>query len=163
MVVQQAAEPRTGQSNRSRVVVYDPIGWELPDWSYEVERGILEPRGVELVVPKDPADADRAIVDADVVIVSGIHGQLGAAAIESLRNCVGLLCYSIGMNQVDHVAAKAAGIPGQERPVLRRRGVGSRADPAAHGRAARPAARQTRRPPATGPSRTRPPTPRSAA
>jgi phosphoglycerate dehydrogenase-like enzyme len=111
VVVQQAAQGRTGGSNRSRVVVYDPIGWEHPGWSYEVERAILEPQGVELVVPRDPVESEREIVDADVLIVSGIRGQLGAAAIESLRNCVGLLCYSIGMNQVDHVAARAAGIP----------------------------------------------------
>jgi D-3-phosphoglycerate dehydrogenase len=111
VVVQQAAQPRTGHANRSKVVVYDPLGWELPGWSYEIERGIIEPHGVDLVVPRDATEAERAIVDADVVIVSGIHGQLGAAAIETLRNCVGLLCYSIGMNQVDHVAARAAGIP----------------------------------------------------
>jgi D-3-phosphoglycerate dehydrogenase len=111
VVVQQATQGRTGQSKRSKVVVYDPLGWVMPGWTYEVERGILEPHGVDIVVPRDPTESEREIVDADVLIVSGIRGQLGAAAIETLRNCVGLLCYSIGMNQVDHVAARAADIP----------------------------------------------------
>ena len=77
MVVQQAAQPHSGQATRSKVVIYDPISWELPEWSYEPERSILEPRGVELVVPSDPAEAERAIVDADVVIVVGHQGPDG--------------------------------------------------------------------------------------
>lgn len=90
-----------------RVVFYDPIPG---DWSYALERSILDPLGVELQVPADAADAERLIVDADVVIVTGI-GRLGAESIGRLRDPAGLLCYSIGMNQVDGAAAAARGIP----------------------------------------------------
>ena len=110
MVAQQGT-PRGAQSGRPRVVVYDPVTWAIPTWSYDLERGILAPRGVDLVVPKDAAESDAAIVDADVVIAGAIRGQLDAAAIATLRRCVGIICYSIGMDQVDHDAARAAGIP----------------------------------------------------
>lgn len=90
-----------------RVVFYDPIPG---DWSYALERSILDPLGVELQVPADAAEAERLIVDADVVIVTGI-GRLGAESIGRLRDPAGLLCYSIGMNQVDGAAAAARGIP----------------------------------------------------
>lgn len=90
-----------------RVVFYDPIPG---DWSYALERSILDPLGVELQVPADAAESERLIVDADVVIVTGI-GRLGAESIGRLRDPAGLLCYSIGMNQVDGAAAAARGIP----------------------------------------------------
>jgi len=111
VVAHQEAPRREGTSGRPRVVVYDPLSWVIPDWSYDVERGILEPRGVQLLVPKDEAESDAAIVDADVVITGATRGQLDASVIATLKNCVGILCYSIGMNQVDHDAARAAGIP----------------------------------------------------
>lgn len=99
-------------ATRPRVVFYDPI---RPDWSYDIERSVFEPEGVELVIPADDAEAERSIEDADVVVVTGI-GRLGAAQIGRLRNAVGLLCYSIGMNQVDGASAAAAGIPVRNVP-----------------------------------------------
>ena len=90
-----------------RVVFYDPI---RGDWSHDIERSILGPAGVDLVIPEDDAAAETAIVDADVVVVTGV-GRLGAASIARLRDPAGLLCYSIGMNQVDGEAAAARGIP----------------------------------------------------
>ncbi len=95
-----------------RVVFYDPI---RSDWSYAIERSVLEPEGVELVIPADDAAAEQLIEDADVVIVTGI-GRLGATQIGRLRNAVGLLCYSIGMDQVDADAAESAGIPVRNVP-----------------------------------------------
>jgi len=94
------------------VVFYDPIPGE---WSYDIERSVFDPLGVELRIPADAADADRLIVDADVVIVTGI-GRLSAASIATLRDPAGLLCYSIGMNQVDGAAAAARGIPVRNVP-----------------------------------------------
>jgi len=91
-----------------RVVVFDPIP---PDeWSYDVERRMLADHGVDLVLPPDEAAAGAAISDADVVVVTGIR-RLDAAAIATLGRCVGILCYSIGMDAVDAAAARAAGIP----------------------------------------------------
>jgi D-3-phosphoglycerate dehydrogenase len=95
-----------------RVVFYDPIPG---DWSYAIERSVLDPLGVELVVPDDEAEAERAVEDADVVIVTGVR-RLGAEAIARLRRPAGLLCYSIGMDQVDAAAARERGIPVRNVP-----------------------------------------------
>ncbi|MBM4409533.1 MAG: hypothetical protein FJ038_13280 [Chloroflexi bacterium] len=96
-------------SARPRVVVFDPLT-SVMDWSYEMERRMLAEHGVDLVVPATPQEADEAVRDADVAIVSAIRG-MKRENIEPLTNCVGLLCYSIGMNQVDAEAAAEKGIP----------------------------------------------------
>jgi len=110
-VISEQEAPRSAESSgRPRVVVYDPVGWTIPGWVYDIERAALEAEGVEFVVPNDIAESDAAIVDADVVIATSMRGQLDGAAIATLRNAVGVVCASIGMNQVDHDAARAAGI-----------------------------------------------------
>ncbi len=111
MVVEQQAPGHAGTSGRPRVVIYDPVSWAIPGWTYDIEKTTFDARGVDFVLPSDKAEADAAIVDADLVIVTGVRGQLDAAGIGTLRNAVGLVCASIGMNQVDHDAANAAGIP----------------------------------------------------
>ena len=118
---------------RPKVVVFDPLT-SVTTWSYEVERAILDEHGVDLVIPNSPAEADEAVRDADVAIVNALRG-MKRENIEPLTNCVGLLCYSIGMNQVDHEAAAEKGIPVGNVAVLRRRGLGPRADAAARRRA----------------------------
>ena len=99
--------PRAEVGGRPRVVVFDPIPG---DWSWAPERAILGARGVDLIVPADAAAADEAIRTADAVIVTGV-GRLDASRVASLERCVGILCYSIGMDKVDAPAAAAAGIP----------------------------------------------------
>lgn len=94
---------------RPRVVVFDPLS-SVMDWSYDVERRMLEAQDVDLIVPATPQEADEAVRDADVAIVSAIRG-MKRENIEPLTNAVGLLCYSIGMNQVDAEAAAEKGIP----------------------------------------------------
>jgi D-3-phosphoglycerate dehydrogenase len=89
-----------------RVVVLDPIPG---DWSFEPVRGALRRHAVELVVPSSVEEADAAIRDADMVIVTGVR-RLDAKAIGKLRRAAGILCYSIGMDKVDTVAAAKAGI-----------------------------------------------------
>jgi D-3-phosphoglycerate dehydrogenase len=96
-----------------RVVVLDPIP---PDeWSYDVEAAAFAARGAELVLPASRAAARRGVRDADVVIVTGID-TLDAPTIATLRRCVGILCYSIGMDKVDGAAAAARGIPVRNVP-----------------------------------------------
>jgi len=110
-VVQQEASSSARTSARPRVVVFDPLSWRIPSWSYEVERKMLAPHGVDLVVPANEAESDEAIRDADVVIACAVRGRVEAAHMATMRNCAGVVCYSIGMNQVDHDAARDAGIP----------------------------------------------------
>jgi lactate dehydrogenase-like 2-hydroxyacid dehydrogenase len=88
------------------VVIPEPIG--IMDWSYEVERSMLEPLGIRLVIPADRAEAQAAMRTADVVFTSS---QLTADDIATFDNAVGIVCYSVGMDYVDAKAAAAKGIP----------------------------------------------------
>lgn len=89
------------------VVIPEPI--TSMGWTYDVERSILEPHGIRLVVPESPEDAREQLAAADVVFTSS---PLAAADIERIgTRCVGILCYSVGMDYVDAAAAKARGIP----------------------------------------------------
>jgi len=89
------------------VVILDPI--RAAGWSYAVDAAIIDESGADLIVPPDDVSADAAVEDADVVIVSGIR-RLRASDVQRLRNAVGVLCYSIGMDKVDGEAARARGI-----------------------------------------------------
>jgi D-3-phosphoglycerate dehydrogenase len=88
------------------VVIPEAIG--ILDWSYEVERSMLEPHGINLVIPKDAAEAREAMRTADVVFTSS---AITADDIATFENCAGILCYSVGMDYVDATAAHAKGIP----------------------------------------------------
>ncbi len=89
------------------VVIPEPI--TSMGWRYDVERSILEPHGIRLVVPATPEEARDQLAIADVVFTSS---PLPASQIELLgTDCVGILCYSVGMDYVDAAAAKARGIP----------------------------------------------------
>lgn len=93
--------------NGPLVVIPEPI--RSMGWSYDVERSILEPLGVRLLVPDSADEARAALPDADVVFTSS---PLTADDIARLGDhCVGILCYSVGMDYVDAAAAKARAIP----------------------------------------------------
>lgn len=93
--------------NGPLVVIPEPI--RAMDWTYDVERSILEPFGVRLLVPETADEARAALPDADVVFTSS---PLRADDIARLGDgCVGILCYSVGMDYVDAAAAKDRGIP----------------------------------------------------
>lgn len=91
-----------------QVLLFDPITW-IHDWSYEEERTALAVLGVDLVIPPDREARDRDLAGADVVVVSSID-RLTAAHVERLQHCVGILCYSAGMDAVDLEAAGRANI-----------------------------------------------------
>jgi D-3-phosphoglycerate dehydrogenase len=114
--MQEEAPGGAMTSTRPRVVMYDPVSWAIPSFSYDVERATLEAHGVDFIVPADPTESDAAIVDADVVVVTAVRGRLDAAAIATIRKPAGLVCASIGMNQIDLDAARAAGIPVRNVP-----------------------------------------------
>jgi D-3-phosphoglycerate dehydrogenase len=70
---------------------------------------MLEPLGIRLLVPDTAEEAAAALPEADVVFTSS---RLTADDIAALGDgCVGILCYSVGMDYVDAVAAQARGIP----------------------------------------------------
>jgi D-3-phosphoglycerate dehydrogenase / 2-oxoglutarate reductase len=95
------------------VVIFDPVAAGTA--SHDLEAALLAQRGVRLIVPPDSASSLEAIVDADVVVVLGVQ-RLTAALVAGLERCVGILCYSIGMDKVDGPAAAAAGIPVRNVP-----------------------------------------------
>lgn len=88
------------------VLVWDPIR-DL-DWSYDRERELLAAEGIDLVVPATPTASDDDLAAADVIIVSG---PFPAEQLARLARCVGIICYSVGMDAVDAAAAADAGIP----------------------------------------------------
>ena len=106
------ASAATTPVTRPRVVVFDPIPG---GWSFESDEEVLGERGVDLIVPADTSAADVAIRSADAVIVTGVR-RLEAARIATLERCVGILCYSIGMDKVDGAAAADRGIPVRNVP-----------------------------------------------
>ena len=97
-----ADAPRTGPV----VVIPEPIG--IADWSYDVERSLLEPQGIRLVVARDRSEAVESMRTAVVVFTSS---RITADDIATFENCAGIVCYSVGMDYVDAKAAAARGIP----------------------------------------------------
>jgi D-3-phosphoglycerate dehydrogenase len=87
------------------VLIFDPI--QDLDWSYESERDSLARHGVRLTLPVGhQADAEE-LARADVLIVSG---PFPSELFTHLRRCVGIICYSVGMDAVDLDAAASASI-----------------------------------------------------
>jgi D-3-phosphoglycerate dehydrogenase len=92
-------------------VVYDQL--DYLDWAYTIEEDALAAAGVRLLVPPR-ATAREALPEADVVIVH--DGPFSTGEIALLRDTVGIVCYSVGMDQVDAAAAASAGIPVRNLP-----------------------------------------------
>jgi D-3-phosphoglycerate dehydrogenase / 2-oxoglutarate reductase len=101
-------QPLSAAEKHLKVLLFDPITW-IHDWSYEEEREALTPVGAELVIPVDRDERDRRLGEADVVVVSSID-RLTASHVDQLERCVGILCYSAGMDAVDVEAAGRRGI-----------------------------------------------------
>ncbi len=96
------------ESGRPMVTFVDPLNWSR-EFSYEVERAELDRAGVDLRVPVDEVERDRLLPVADVVISSGTV-RVDAALLARMERCVGVQCYSVGMDAVDRVAAGERGI-----------------------------------------------------
>ena len=98
---------------RPTAVIMDGLATDGP--FYELPRQLLAERGVELLVPIEDAERLTALHHADVVIVLGRH-YLTPGQFPNLANCVGILCYSIGMDKVDAASANAANVPVRNVP-----------------------------------------------
>jgi phosphoglycerate dehydrogenase-like enzyme len=94
--------------DRPQVLLFDSINW-VQDWSYDEEIEMLSALGVDVVIPDDRGARDRELGNADVVVVSSID-RVESSHIARLTRCVGILCYSAGMDAVDVAAANQAGI-----------------------------------------------------
>jgi D-3-phosphoglycerate dehydrogenase len=97
--------PDTSDDLRAQptVLIWDPLFYL--DWEYDIEDERLAARGVRLIVAQTREEGDARLPDADVVIVH--DGPFGGAEMDRLRpGLAGLICYSVGMNQI--VAADAA-------------------------------------------------------
>jgi len=90
------------------VTFTDPLTWTR-EFSYEIEETALAAHGVRLAIPADEAERDTLTAVADVIISSGTM-QVDAEMIAGFDRCVGIQCYSVGMNAVDTDAAAARGI-----------------------------------------------------
>ncbi len=88
------------------VLIWDPITGL--DWTYEPERDLLAQAGVRLTVPDEELASIEQMARADVLIVSG---PFPSDLLTTLTRCVGIICYSVGMNAVDIDAAAALSIP----------------------------------------------------
>jgi len=105
--------PSDAGRSQPTVVVYDPMFYL--DWTYEIEEQRLADRGVRLIVPATRPDAIAALPSADVVVVH--DGPFGTEQLAGLRpDVAGLVCYSVGMNQVVLADAAVRGIPVRNLP-----------------------------------------------
>jgi D-3-phosphoglycerate dehydrogenase len=78
----------------------------------DVERGILEPMGCEVIDPpknKDQQALISLVKDADYVLTQ--FAPVNAAVIEAMKKCKVIVRYGIGVDNVDLRAAAAKGIP----------------------------------------------------
>jgi D-3-phosphoglycerate dehydrogenase / 2-oxoglutarate reductase len=91
----------------SRVVVTDYTFDSL-----DVERGILEPLGCEIVASKKIPPREelaRLVADADQIITQ--FAPVNAAVIAAMRRAKVIVRYGVGVDNVDLDAARARGIP----------------------------------------------------
>lgn len=93
-------------AGRARIVVFDPS--VDADWIATFAAAMESP-DIEFVVPTEPERADEDVRTADVVIATG-RRRVTAEVIATLERAVGILCLSVGKDQVDPDAASAAGI-----------------------------------------------------
>jgi D-3-phosphoglycerate dehydrogenase len=74
------------------------------------ERALADEFGLELVAARDVDSFRAAIVDAAIVMVTP-YATLTAEDFPRMRNCVAVVRYGIGYDNIDVSAAKRAGVP----------------------------------------------------
>lgn len=95
------------------VLVWDPLFYL--DWEYGIEAELLAARGVRLLVAATRDEGNAALPSADVVVVH--DGPFRGAEMDRLKPGVsGLICYSVGMNQVVLPDAASRGLTVRNLP-----------------------------------------------
>jgi D-3-phosphoglycerate dehydrogenase len=95
------------------VLVWDPL--IALDWDYAIEERLLAERGVDLLVASTREEGDAALPSADVVVVH--DGPFRGEEMDRLKADVsGVVCYSVGMNQVVLADAAARGLTVRNLP-----------------------------------------------
>lgn len=74
------------------------------------ELALAEAFGLDLVVAKDQEEFRAGMTDAEVVMVTP-YGKVQTAEIDRLKRCKAIVRYGIGYDNIDAVAAGAAGVP----------------------------------------------------
>lgn len=104
---------RSTPDAQSPLVVADAPLWS-GRWDYSIEQAALSAAGASLVVPDGEAKNAALLRTADIVLRGG--RRFDAALIATMRRCVGLVTYSVGLDGIDLDAAEAAGIPVRNVP-----------------------------------------------
>lgn len=91
---------------RARVVVFDPPVEE--EWARKFAE-VIDSADIELVVPTSTVQADLEVRSADIVIATG-RRRVDRAVVGTLGRARGILCMSVGTDQVDLSGAARAGI-----------------------------------------------------
>jgi D-3-phosphoglycerate dehydrogenase / 2-oxoglutarate reductase len=80
--------------------------------SFDIEKGVLEPLGCEVVVHQGvatPAELAPLVADADYVLTQFAH--VNSEVIAAMRRAKVIVRYGVGVDNVDLDAARARGIP----------------------------------------------------
>lgn len=88
------------------VLIWDPI--RALSWNYDIERTTLAAAGVRLIVPEGALATEDELRSAQVLVVAS---KMPSEVLDSLVNCIGIVCYSVGMDNVDLERATQLGIP----------------------------------------------------
>src|SRR5262245_47823196 len=102
----QFTEPTAGGVPITGTIVVAPH--HFPD--FERERALADEFGIELVATPDVDTFRAAIADAAVVMITP-YAKLNADDFPRMRNCLAVVRYGIGYDNIDVGAATRAGIP----------------------------------------------------
>jgi D-3-phosphoglycerate dehydrogenase / 2-oxoglutarate reductase len=102
----QITAPATGAVPFTGTIVVAPH--HFPD--LDRERALAEEFGADLVATPDVETFRSAIVDAAVVMITP-YAKLTARDFPRMRNCLAVIRYGIGYDNIDVAAATRAGIP----------------------------------------------------
>lgn len=106
MTIASKVDPQVNWTGQGGTLLVGPQQYP----SLERERALAEEFGLEFVVAADPAEFRAGIPDAAVVMVTP-YAPVEALDFANMVNCVGVVRYGIGYDNIDVQAARSAGVP----------------------------------------------------